>query len=74
MAVVATKNPSGLKIRFDCGTDEITGKVKTKSKTYSNVRPSASGDEIYAVGKALSGLQKHDLLEIARVDNTTLSE
>lgn len=74
MAIVTTKNPSGLKMRFDCGTDELTGKIKTKSKTYSNVKPSASSDNIYQVGQALANLQKHDLLEIARVDNTTLSE
>ena len=38
MAVVVTKNPSGLKMRFDCGKDVVTGKTIVRSKTYSQVR------------------------------------
>lgn len=74
MAVVETKNSSSLKIRFDCGLDEVTGKSKIKSKSYSNIKASASGDNVHAVGAAIASLQKHDLLEIAKIDNTTLSE
>ena len=73
MAIV-TKNPTSLKLRFDCGIDDTTGKTKTKSKTYSNLKPDAASDDIYAVGDAIASLQKHDLLEIARIDNSTLSE
>ena len=73
MAIV-TKNPTSLKLRFDCGIDDTTGKTKTKNKTYSNLKHSASNDDIYAVGDAIASLQKHDLLEIARIDNSTLSE
>ena len=71
---IQTKNPSGLKLRFDCGMDDITGKTKVKSKTYSNVRPSATATELFEVGNAIVGLQKYDILEIARIDNSTLSE
>ena len=73
MAIV-TKNPTSLKLRFDCGIDDTTGKTKTKSKTYSNINPNALPDDIYAVGDAIASLQKHDLLEIAKIDNSTLSE
>ena len=73
MAIV-TKNPSGLKLRFNLGKDEITGKTKVKSRTYSNVRPTASNDAVYAVGNALVSLQEFALLEIAKIDNSTLSE
>ena len=73
MAIV-TKNPSSLKLRFDCGISETTGKTITKSKTFSNVRPNASTDSVYEVGVALGSLQKYDVLEIAKVDNSTLSE
>ena len=73
MAIV-TKNPTSLKLRFDCGIDDTTGKTKTKSKTYSNLKHSAASDDIYAVGDAIASLQKYDLLEIARIDNSTLSE
>ena len=73
MAIV-TKNPTSLKLRFDCGIDDTTGKTKTKSKTYSNIKHGTASDDIYAVGDAIASLQKYDLLEIARVDNSTLSE
>ncbi|MGL4911822.1 MAG: DUF1659 domain-containing protein [Romboutsia sp.] len=72
MAIV-TKNPSGLKLRFEVGTDEISGKVKVKSRTYSNVKPSAVNDDVYAVGSVIASLQDYTLLEVAKIDNTTLS-
>ena len=71
---IQTKNPSGLKLRFDCGINDLTGKTKVKTKTYSNVRPEASVDSLFEVGSKLANLQKHDLLEIAKIDNSTLSE
>jgi hypothetical protein len=46
----------------------------TKSRTYSNIKAESSGDDVYQVATALSSLQKHDLLEVAKIDNTTLSE
>ena len=73
MAIV-TKNPSSLKLRFDCGINETTGKTITKSKSFSNVKPNASTDSVYEVGVTLGSLQKYDVLEIAKVDNSTLSE
>ena len=73
MAIV-TKNPSGLKLRFDCGINDLTGKTKIKTKTYSNVRPDSSVDSLFEVGSVIASLQKYDLLEIAKIDNSTLSE
>ena len=70
---IATKNPSGLKLRFEIGEDEVTGKVKVKSRTYSNVKPSAANDDLYAVGSIIASLQDYTLLEVAKIDNTTLS-
>ena len=70
---IATKNPSGLKLRFEVGTDEVSGKIKTKSRTYSNVKPSAANDDVHAVGSIIASLQDYTLLEVAKIDNTTLS-
>ncbi|CEH34390.1 DUF1659 domain-containing protein [Romboutsia lituseburensis] len=70
---ISTKNPSGLKLKFQTGTDPITQKVIVKTKTYSNLKPSASNDDVYEVGEILASLQGHSLLEIAKIDNTTLS-
>lgn len=74
MAVTVTKNPSGLKLRFDCGKNEETGKTIIKNKTYSNVNPNALDDDVHAVGVVLSSLQNFTLLEVAKIDNSTLSE
>ncbi len=73
MAVVVTKNPSGLKMRFDCGKDEVTGKTITRSKTYSQVRPDATDQEVFDVGLAIASLQINTLSEVAKIDNSTLS-
>ncbi|CEI73339.1 DUF1659 domain-containing protein [Romboutsia hominis] len=74
MAVTVTKNPSTLRLRFDLGRDDVTGKTKIKSKSYSNVDPDALDDDVYAVGSVISSLQSHTLLEVAKIDNNTLSE
>lgn len=73
MAVISTNNPTGLKLRFDCGKDD-NGKVVVKTKTYSKINPSATNDDVYAVAKAISSLQEHSLIEVQKIDNTTISE
>lgn len=73
MAVVVTNNPSGLRIKLNLGVDDSTGKTIVKSKTYSNIKPDAADQDLFDVGDALASLQKHSLVEIARIDNSTLS-
>ena len=51
MSIIETKNPSSLRLRFDCGMDDTTGKSITKSKTFSNIKHDASGDNVYSVGE-----------------------
>ncbi|HSQ87407.1 DUF1659 domain-containing protein [Romboutsia sp.] len=72
MAVIPTKNPSSLKMRFDCGKDE-NGKTIVKSRTYSKVRPDATDEKVYIVADAMASLQEHILIEVAKIDNTTIS-
>lgn len=71
MAVVEFKNPSSLKIVLDLGL--VDGKAKTRSKSFSNLKHDALLQDVYDVGVALMGLQKHDVVDIIKVDNTTLS-
>lgn len=73
MAVTAIKNPSGLKMRFDCGKDD-NGKAIRKTKTYSNLRADATAQDVYEVGAMIASLQDHALIEIAKLDNTTIAE
>ncbi|MGL5713946.1 MAG: DUF1659 domain-containing protein [Paraclostridium sp.] len=72
-SVVQTKNPSSLRMRFDCGLND-DGKSIIKSKTYSNLRPTAAPLDVFNVADALASLQKHDVLEISKQDSTTISE
>ena len=73
MAVISTNNPSGLKLRFDCGKDD-NGKMIVKTKTYSKVNPNVTNEDLYLVAKSISSLQEHSLIEVQKIDNTTISE
>ena len=72
MAVSETQNPSALKIKFDCGLDDY-GKSVIKSRTYSNLKASASTQDVLDVARAIIDLQVHDELEIIKQDNTILN-
>ena len=72
MAVKVGNNPAGLRLKFDLGRDDLTGKTKVKSKTFSNVKYNASNEDVYAVALALESLQEYQVIEIAKIDNTTL--
>lgn len=72
MAVSETKNPSSLKIKFDCGLND-NRKTIVKSRTFSNIADNATSQDILDVANALIGLQNHDVLEILKVDNTILN-
>ena len=73
MAIVSTKNPSGLKLKFDCGKDD-KGKSVFKTKTYSNVSPTSTNEAVYEVGATLSSLCEHTLVEVFKIDSTSISE
>lgn len=70
MAVVEIKNPSSLKVKLDMGM--VNGKVKTKTKSFSNVKHSASLQDAFDVVEALVNLQEHSLMDVIKVDNTTI--
>ena len=48
-------------------------KTIVKSRTYSNLKHDAKALDVYNVADALASLQQHDVLEIAKIDNTTLA-
>lgn len=72
MPVQETKNPSALKIKFDCGLDE-NGKTIVKNRTLSNVKSDASSQNILDVANALIGLCEHPALEVLKQENTILN-
>ena len=50
------------------------GKSKTKSKTYSNVRTTATSQDLFDVANSIANLQSYDVLEIIKQDSTSLNE
>ena len=72
-SVVQTKNPSSLRIKFDCGLGE-NNRTITRTRTYSSVKPTAAALDGFNVAEALISLQQHDFLDIAKQDSTSLSE
>ena len=73
MAVIFTPNATSVKVKFDHGAD-VNGDRIIKTKTLTNIKSSASNDDIMAVVNAISNLQKHTLSATNRVDNSSLSE
>ena len=73
MAVITMNNPSSLRVKLDAGRDDSTGNTIVKSKTYSNIKPEATSQAIYDVATALEGLQEFPVLEVTKIDNTTLA-
>ena len=73
MAVTILNNPAGLRLKFDLGKDDSTGKTKVKSKTFSSLKHNALAQNVYDVGEALMALQEYEVIEIAKIDNTTLA-
>ena len=73
MSVITMNNPSSLKVKLDAGRDDYTGNTIVKSKTYSNLKHNANNQDVYDIAKALMNLQEYEVLEIAKIDNTTLA-
>ena len=72
-SITETKNPSSLKMKFDCGLGD-NGRTIVKSRTYSNLKPDAKALDIYNVADAMVSLQQHSILEIVKQDNTLLNQ
>lgn len=70
--IVETKNQSSLKIKFDCGFNN-EGRSIIKSRTYSNLKPTAQALDVYNVANALASLQKNRVLDILKQDSTSLN-
>lgn len=65
---------SRLQLYFEQGIDDETGKVITKSKSFNNVKTSATPEQLLDVANTLADLQQHPLYEVRRNDVVLLSE
>lgn len=70
--IVEIKNPSTLKMKFNYGMSE-NGKIITKTRSYSHLKPTSKGVDVFNVAQALESLQQHSVLEVIKQDNTSLN-
>ncbi|WP_282141092.1 DUF1659 domain-containing protein [Cytobacillus oceanisediminis] len=59
---------SKLRLVFETGLNG-QGKPVYKSKTYNSVKQSATADQLFTVGQAISGLSSYPLTELNRNDS-----
>ena len=59
-----------LQVRSNYGM--VDGKEVIKSKTYANLKETATDDDIYAVAEALASLQAPTMEEVFKVETTLL--
>lgn len=70
----AELNTSSLQLVLDDGLDEETGKQVYKRKSFNNVKPDATADQLFAIANALVELQERELYDIERKDNSIITE
>ncbi|HEY5562474.1 MAG TPA: DUF1659 domain-containing protein [Clostridiaceae bacterium] len=71
MAVTASKLLTSINIKYKTGVD-ANGKDISKSKKVGNIKVTATDADIYAVGTAIGGLLKYQILEIQKSDDNLL--
>ncbi|MFS0881791.1 hypothetical protein CHH83_25270 [Bacillus sp. 7586-K] len=69
---VETLLETQLSLVFDMGVDE-NGKAKTKRKSYSNVKTSATPDQLLQAAQAIASLQSAPLLYVERNDSNQIN-
>mgnify|MGYP001032775083 CR=1 FL=1 len=73
MAINVTLDSSKLKMTFSRGIDG-EGKEIKKTKTFSNIKPDAEDEDVYAVAETLGGLQSDPVITIGRLDEKEMTE
>lgn len=72
MAVQRIPGGITLKLVLETGVDE-SGKPVFRNKSFDSIKAGALDQDLYEIGQALAGLQKHSLNKIVRVDQGELS-
>ena len=74
MAVTSIPYNSRLSLVFQKGTDPSTGAPITTTKSFNNVKNTATDQDVYDVAQALVSLQKYSLIETRRTDQEKLTQ
>jgi hypothetical protein len=71
--VVSKTDTSHLIIRTQTGTTP-TGKPILKNRAYTNVKVTASDEDVYAIGEAMANLQSDPVVAVERLNSNTLTK
>ena len=72
MAINTLKEKLVLRLELDGGM--VGDKQKIKSKSFSKIKVEAEDSSIHSTALSLAGLQKEDLLNVKKVETTSLIE
>ena len=73
MAIADLTN-SQLQLVFNDGTDTSTGQPIYVTKSFNNVKPAATADQLHAIAVAFVGLQERNLYTIHRRDSSEIRQ
>lgn len=71
---VADMITSKLQLILDDGEDVLTGKPVYKTKSFNNVKTTATATQLYAIASAVAGLQERPLYNVERLDSSEIRE
>jgi len=74
MAVTAVEQINRLRIRFEEGIDPDSGKMKTSSQSWGNVKAEAPDQDVWDVATALSGLSDKTVYDVFLNEGKLLTE
>ncbi|MGI5876040.1 MAG: DUF1659 domain-containing protein [Dethiobacteria bacterium] len=73
MPVSTSPTGSRMQLRLVVGHD-TEGSPIYRTRSYSNIKPGASDEDVYEVGMALASLQVHELEDLYRINELILEE
>lgn len=68
MAVTQNLVSSSVGIVFSVGVNPETNNPITQTKSFSNINPAVTAEDVYATVQILSSLQSHSVVKIKRID------
>jgi len=74
MAIIAVPSGDRLQLRVQVGTDPVTQNPIYRTRTWSNIKPGTSDENLYNFGDKLGELCADNLDSITRVKNITLMD
>lgn len=73
MSVTVIPLNARLQLRLNTGLDENMNPV-FRTRSYSNVKPATSNDDLHELGQELGSLQVHTIDAVRRVDEVELQQ